>query len=372
MIADLPRYARHPSWLLAAALAATAGGCQVMAPADPVPAPPPEAPTALPEAAPPEPAPPPPVLDPGPATVGPGGPGLFDGRVGQAVPRATYSVLGIPSQPVEGQPTRLGLLRQDLTLGSPLWQADGDEWTFNAHVHSELFDTGAVLPGTGRPFPDSLWDVRLGTTFRHLFDNGWVAGGTVSVGSASDKPFHSINEMTAGVNAFLRVPQGEHNAWLFSLSYSPTAQLSFPIPMVAFLYQPSPDFRVNIGLPFQLMYRPTEDLTLDLSYMLLTTIHAQATYRITPQLRLHAGFDWSNESFFLADRTDTQARFFSYEKRLSVGVLYAFSPRATLDLSAGYVFDRFYFEGRQLSDSQNDRVNVGDSAFVALRFMSKW
>jgi hypothetical protein len=298
--------------------------------------------------------------------------GLLDGRVGQAVPRLTYSVLGIPLQGVTGQSTRLGLVREDLTIGTPIWQCKTDEFTFNAHVHNELFQTDAILPTTGREFPETLWDVRVGTTYRHLFPNDWVTGATISVGSASDKPFHSVNEMTFGVNAFLRIPQGEHNAWLLSLSYSPTSQLSYPIPMAAFLWQPNDWFRAQIGLPFSIVYRPTEDLTIDLSYMLLTNVRAQAAYRLTPSLRLHAGYDWSNEGFYLADRADDRFRFFSYEQRVSAGAQYFLTPRMSFDLSAGYVFSRFFFEGRQLSDSNTNRVDVGDGYFIALRFLSRW
>ncbi len=298
--------------------------------------------------------------------------GLFGGQVGQAVPRATYTVLGLPDQPVRGQPTHLGVLRQDLVLGTPIWQCASDEFTFNARIYNELFDTHAVLPGTARPFPSELWDVRLGMTYRHLFDNGWIAGGSLSVGSASDRPFHSINEMTAGVSAFLRVPSGERNAWLFSMSYSPTGQVSFPIPMVAYVWQPSDYLRVNAGLPLQVMYRPTEDLTLVASYMLLTNVHAQALYRVTRQLRLHAGYDWSNQGFFLADRPDVNDRFFSYEQRLSAGVLYALTPRAAVDFSAGYVFGRFYAEGRSGLGGSADRLDVGDGYFLALRLISRW
>jgi hypothetical protein len=298
--------------------------------------------------------------------------GLFNTRVGQAVPRVTYSVLGIPSESVIGQPTHLAVVRQDLTLSAPIWQCATDEFTLHTHIHSELIDTGAVLPGTGQAFPSALWDVRMGLSYRHEFDNGWIAGTTVSVGSASDKPFHSINEMTEGISAFLRIPQGERNAWLLSLSYSPTAQLNFPIPMAAFIWWPSDYFRAQIGLPFQVMYRPTEDITLDMSYMLLTSVRGQVVYRIAPQVRLHAGYDFSNEGFFLADRVDEQARFFSYEQRVSTGVQYTFSRNASLDLTGGYVFGRYYFEGRRLADSSANRVDVGNGLFIALRFTGRW
>ncbi len=286
--------------------------------------------------------------------------------------RADYRAAWFPDEHVVGQQTVLGCVRQDLGLSCPLWQDGPDEWAASFNGRGEVFHTHAILPTTGQAFPDELWNVRLGTTYRHEFDNGWIAGGTVSVGSASDRPFHSIEEMTAGVNAFLRVPQGDHNAWLFSLAYSPTSELPFPIPGVAFLYQPSDRFRANIGLPFQLMYRPVDDLTLDLSYMLLRTVHARASYRVYDRVRVYAGFDWDNESYFLSDRADERERFFSYDKRLTAGVLVPVGRHVLLDLSGGYVFDRFYFEWRSYSDRNQNRVDVGNGPFGAVRLEARF
>jgi hypothetical protein len=297
---------------------------------------------------------------------------LFNPAVGHAPLRADYRVTWFPDEPVAGQPTRLGYVQNDLGLLFPIYQDGCNEWTGSAHVRDEIFHTGAVLPDSGRPFPDDLWNVRLGTAYRHLFDNGWIAGGSVSVGSASNRPFHSIDEMTAGVNAFLRVPQGEHNAWLFSLNYSPTSELAFPIPGVAYVWQPSDQFCANIGLPLQIVYRPLDDLTFDVSYMLVRTIHARATYRLSPLFLVYGGFDWANESYFLADRVDTRERFFYYDKRLSAGLRANLGRHASLDLAGGYVFDRFYFQGRSYSDSQNDRVTVGDGPFVSLQLLTRW
>jgi hypothetical protein len=298
--------------------------------------------------------------------------GLFNTRVGQAVPRATYSVLGIPSESVKGQPTNLSVVRQDLSLSTPIWQCPTDEFMLTAHLHNEIIDTGAVIPNSTLAFPHTLWDVRLGVSYRHQFENGWTAGTSVNVGSASDKPFHSIHEITEGVSAFLRIPQGERNAWLFSISYSPTAQVNFPIPMVAYIWWPSDYFRAQIGLPLQVMYRPTEDVTLEASYMLLTSVRGQVIYRVAPQFRLHAGYDFSNEGFFLAERLDTQERFFSYEQRVSAGAQYTFNRHASIDLSSGYVFGRYYFEGHSLHATNGSRVDVDDGWFIGLRFVGRW
>jgi hypothetical protein len=292
--------------------------------------------------------------------------------VGHFPLRADYRATWFPDEPVSGQSTHLGYVEQNLSVSFPLWQNATDELSSAIHVCNELFNTRAVLPDTLQPFPDELWNIHLSTTYRHLFDNGWIGGGTLSVGSASDKPFEGIREMTIGINSFLRVPQGEHNAWLFSLAYSNNSQLPIPIPGVAYVWMPNDYFHANIGLPFLLMYRPWDDLTLDFSYMLLTNVRARATYRICPALRIYAGYEWQNESYLLADRVNEEDRFFYYDQRLLGGLQYFFNAHASLDLSGGYLFDRFYFEGRSLSDDHQNRIDVGNGPFLSLQTQIRW
>ncbi|MDB5311131.1 MAG: hypothetical protein JWO38_5333 [Gemmataceae bacterium] len=294
---------------------------------------------------------------------------------GPPVPFASYRATWYPDQPVSGQGTKLGYLQEDFLASAPVFLTKTDQLTVRASVRNEAFNTGAVLPDSARAFPDALWNVQTGLNYTHRFDNNWVAGGMLNLGSASDKPFHSIDEMTIGGGGFLRVPSGDRNAWLFTLSYSPTGQIAFPVPGVAYFYQPSDRFYATIGLPLQINYRPIDDLMLDFSYMLLTNMHAGATYRvssISPRLFLHGGFDWKNESYFLADRTDRQERLFYYDKTLSAGTRYNFNRSMFLDLTCGYAFDRYYFTGRSLSDSHHDRVDVGAGPFAAIQFQGRW
>jgi hypothetical protein len=353
----------------------------------PVPPPPPPGPDAvLPQSAfpdvaplppPPEWPPPPPLLAAPPAD-GPMLSSPFAGApwasptVGQVPFVASYRVTWLPDESVRGQPTKFGLVDQDASVRFPIWQTDRDELSGNVRLRAQVINTGAILPNTDQPFPDNLWDVRFGASYRHLFDNGWIAGGSFSFGSASNKPFNSVNELTVGVNAFLRVPSCERNAWLFSLSYSPTAELAFPIPGVAYMWVPSDQLRMNIGLPFMVMYRPTEDVTLNFSYMLLTTIHARATYRVCPAVRAYVGFDWSNESWFIVPRPDDKDRLFYYEKRLSVGALTNIGRTFLLDISTGYVFDRFYFEGQHYNDRNFNRVDVNDAPLLSFQAQLRW
>ena len=288
-------------------------------------------------------------------------------------PRAAYRIVWLPDEPLTNQPGHLGVIQENLSVGAPLWHDDANFVSLSANVHGESFFTHAVLPDTGRPFPDELWAVRFGTAYSHRFDNGWTAGAGISVGSASDELFHSTREMEIGANAFFVIPQGEHNAWLFTLMYSPTGELAFPIPGVAFYWQPSDNLVASTSVcHFSSMYRPIDEVTLDFSYMLLRTVHARATYHVTPRVGLFTGYDWSNESYFLADRQDINERFFSYDQRVSAGVQAKITPHFLLELSTGYAFDRFYFAGSSYSDRNTDRVDVDPGAFVGIQGRVHW
>jgi hypothetical protein len=297
-------------------------------------------------------------------------PGQFGqgGQFGHSGPSLThYAVTWFPDASVAGQNATLGFVRQEIGVACPLWKDECDMVGLTTNVRSVLFHTLAMLPGSSEAFPQELWDIRFGVNYKHTFDNGWTAGGNVTFGSASDRPFNSVNELTASVMAFLRIPVGEHNAWLFSLMYSPTGELSFPIPGVAFYWQPSDTFNATLGIPFKVMWRPLDGLTLEASYMPLTNVRARATYHIWGGISVYAGYDNTNEAYLLAGRSDTNNRFFIYDQRVTGGVKLEFGRHVCLDLSSGYAFDRLFFQGHSISD-QGPRIDVGDTPFGSLLF----
>jgi hypothetical protein len=285
-----------------------------------------------------------------------------------------YSTDWLPTVGVRGQAADFSSFTENLSFGHPLWSDSVSAWNLSGGVRDRLIDSDAVLPLTGQIIPADLWNVNLGLRYTRLFDNGWIAGGGVSVGSASDHPFWSINEMNVGMNAMLRVPQNEHDAWMFTLMYSPTSELNFPIPGIAYSYNPSPQFHVNIGLPFQMTWRPTDDWRFEASYMLLRTVHAKAQYRLAKWLSAVAAYDWSNEAYSLVDRPELDDRFFIYDQRASMGLQTAVIRNWTAAISAGYVFDRFLYEGESFSPSSANAnsISLGAGPFAALNVGARY
>ncbi len=279
--------------------------------------------------------------------------------------RETY----YPSERVREQGTELKIFEERFSLSFPIWQDTTDELSFSGSVRYQDLDTGntlAVLPATGVLFPGDLWEIKFGPTYRHKFDNGWIAGLNVMVGSASNRPFHSMDEVTARATAFLRIPQGERNAWIFTLNYTNYSEYfsGLPVPGIDYVYSPSDRFTLVFGFPFtSLEWRPVERLTVQVNYVPVRTVKAKLTYEVFRPLRVYAGFDWDDDWYLRANRHDTDDRLFYYEKRLTGGIRFDLK-HVGFEVSGGYAFDRFYFEGDKYSNRNENRIDIHNGPFV--------
>lgn len=287
--------------------------------------------------------------------------------------RARYAITPYAEEPVKNQPTDFSILEQELSLSALVWEKDHVDVRLNAGVRYEGIQTGAILPNTGLPFPDELWNVNLGVTGRYLFESGSALGASVSVGSASDEPFHSSAEIVESFMIFFKLPAGGQDAWFFALMYSNNREFanSVPIPSVEYLYHPSREFEAFVGFPVEFIeWRPTDELSLRILYTPIHNIHAVATYTAADWLRLYAGFDWNTEGYLLVDRPDSADRFFYDEKRAKGGVRLLPGESWIFDLSGGYAFNRNYRESDQGLRSPFDRVFVGSGAYAL--FSLEW
>ena len=291
--------------------------------------------------------------------------GVLAGRFG--IPG--YGAMWIPAQPVAGQNTDLTVLRQDLSVFAPIYREGADTAAVGVGVQNRLFWTSAVLPDSHRPFPSTLWDIEAGMAYSHQWDNGWTTGVAVSAGSASDRPFVQGNVLVAGLTVYNAFPAEGRDAWVLGLNYAPTSDFPYPLPVVFYYWQPSDDTQVGLGLPFFLRWHFLPEWTAEALWVPIRTVNARVTWNPAdrPGLRVYGAFAWWNESFFLSDRVDEQERFYSFEKRIYGGLQFDLPYRLRLDISAGYVFDRFFFQGKQYGDRMHDRVNVGAGVFGAIQ-----
>jgi hypothetical protein len=105
--------------------------------------------------------------------------------------------------------------------------------------------------------------------------------------------------------------------------------------------------------------------------MPLTNVQARATYHVWGPVRVYTGFLWSNQGYFLADRVDKNERFLYYDMRAVSGVQ-ANLGAWSVDLSSGYVFDRYYTQTSNSSLNGADKVDIGAGPFLSLGVRLRW
>ncbi len=280
-----------------------------------------------------------------------------------------YGIEWFPTQSVRSQDVNFQLVDQNASAGMPLWSGDFGTFVFTFGVQNTHAFTDAILPDTGRAFPEDLWDVKFGLTYIRQFDNGSTLGVITGLGSASDKPFHSADEMNVSLITFLRKPaRNERDAWMFGVMYSPSGSLNFPVPILAYEWNRSDAFQMNIGVPLSVTWRPRENWTLNASYVPLTTGNVILTHDLSENWHVYGGYRSIADSYFLSDRVEEEDRFFALQQRLVTGVRWDVGKYGALDFSAGYAFDRRYGEGSNQGATWHDEVEVDPGAFVGLDF----
>jgi hypothetical protein len=290
------------------------------------------------------------------------------GMRGEAMDPAQYTVVWYPSRPVSRPESSedFGLVRQNVSAPVPLWGTRNDGLMLKTGVTYSRFSTNVILPDSHRPFPDELWNVQLGLNYQHISDNGRVYGAALAFGSPSDKPFHSLDEVDLGFRGFMQVPdKNGHDAWRFMVIYSPRSEFPYPIPCLAYIWNPSDTFHASLGVPPEATWQPTDRWTVNLSYMPPVGGNARATYRVFDAFFIYGGFETVHESYFLAGRDDNDDRFMGFEERLIAGTKWDLSPHVTWETNGGYAFDRSYGTGERWLHDLDDRVRLEPGPFLS-------
>jgi hypothetical protein len=296
-------------------------------------------------------------------------------NLGQLKPSLRYEGSYYPASDLENQKTDMGISLHELSGTMPLYQTKSDEIVLLAKAAYASIATEAILPDSGRNFPGNFWNLNAALSYRHSMGEGWLWGAMAGLGSPSNKPFHSSDEMDVNFTGFLRVPHGPRNAWLFLLNYTNNRDFlsGAPLPGLAYLYHPNHKFRMILGAPlFALKYDPTRNWTVSLYYMYPRNVDARLTWHAAHWLHFYIGFDWSNYRYYLADRSHRENRLFYFQKRGFIGSNVVLGGGLILTLETGCSFDRLFFEGENYGDRHQERIDLENSWLAAIRLGVKF
>ncbi len=286
---------------------------------------------------------------------------------GEEVRPPGYSVTWYPSRHVSGSHARedLELVRQSLFAVVPLSMSESEVLAFSTGAEYSSFSSNATLPDSGRPFPDDLWSIQPGLSYLRKA-NGRLYGANVIIGSPSDKPYHSLDELDPILFGFMQTPaRNERDAWRFLLVYAPASSVGFPIPGLAYLWNPSDTFHASLGMFPAVLWQPAPKLTVNVSYLPPAASTARVTYQLLDTLALYGGFESLQRSYLLAGREDNDDRFLGLEERLVAGLRWDMGSFLVGEVSGGYALHRAYAVGESWFNHIEDEVDIDPGPFAS-------
>ncbi len=234
--------------------------------------------------------------------------------------------------------------------------------------------TDLWVPGTTDPMPDRFWDLELSTGVKQTFKDGHAWGIVGSLGSPSDKPFRTMDEVVLGATAFYLIPaSGERNRWVLFLNYS--NQRSFlnhvPLPGAAYLWSPSRNTFAMVGLPaayFRTAW--ASNWSMDLFFFPPLQGDARVAYRWRPNLESYVRIRSDRDAFLRAGRTEADAWLRHAVIQAETGLSWSLGDHVEVDISMGYAFDRKIYESDSFSDRDHE-LELDPGAFAALTLTGK-
>ncbi len=272
-----------------------------------------------------------------------------------------------PRESVRGQSAQMGFANYQFGITAPVVTTDTDLVFANASARVLAIRSNARLETDHVRFPRSFSDYQAGGGFVHQFGDGWSWGTALNLGTASDRPFNGLAEMTLSALAFLRKPDGDKNGWLFYVVSASNGQLgrNIPVPGVAYEYH---NYRLTavLGFPFVTIdYRPIDSVQIEFNYAALTDVLFRTSYHFTDHARVFADYQWTNVAWFRADRMNKKDQTFLYQQQIEGGFGWQANQRVDFRLTGGYAFNRFFVENPGLGFHGRNRTDIAPGPFLA-------
>lgn len=236
------------------------------------------------------------------------------------------------------------------------------EWYHSFSYSGFNISGDLLLPDSGVLVDDLLQDVELGLGCRGARADD-IYGCFASIGSASDRPFDSLDETSLMLNAFYKLARNPASAWMLMLNYSNRRSFlpNIPLPGAAYVYNPDRRTVIIAGMPFFLARYPlTARSEISARYFVPDQIKIESNTRLADNLELLAGVERDEESYFLAGRANREDRLYYEETRLYAGFGWRPESSRRIELTLGYALDRRFYQGEDSDERDRDRVGVED------------
>lgn len=255
-------------------------------------------------------------------------------------------------------------------------KSSSDTWALRERVSRFHLSDPVTISPSGLKIPQTLWATELGMTYGHRRKNGQSLGVNFSIGSASDKIFHSRHETVLQLAGNYRRPIDMNHAWLFFLAYSNNRHFFNNLPLPGFAYYfYSPLYRVRaiLGFPFiSFVLTPTPQWEGRFSIFGPRRLSTEVAFRIKGPFQTYGRYEWGQQEWLRADRENNKDRLFFDRQRVMLGLRTPVSKNISIDTSIGREFKRRLFEHDSANPHGIPMAELPNSSFLDAKFSYRY
>lgn len=226
------------------------------------------------------------------------------------------------------------------------------------HTYFHINSTEPRLPG-------QLFDqsVAIGATVYRTETFALLA--SVGIGYAGTTPYADSDAIYGKADVVARFTLDSQSMLDLALSYAGNRSIwpDIPLPGIAYV-RTSADrsLRYSLGIPYSyVMWKPTQTLTLNMSWLPMYNFSASATQELYENLAIYADFSSRTDAF---QYTDTRGdRLLFEQRRLEGGVIFKPSGHVSLTAAVGYAFSQEFSLGYDSRDD-NGFVKLDPAPYV--------
>lgn len=270
------------------------------------------------------------------------------GGIGLMPPKKTVIAINGMLAP-EGTPTVIE--QSKFNVATPVWNKNGEAFALSLSASQIAFNEKRSFD-SGIKTPKELQRLDLGAQYSRALANKGFFGLRGSLGSASDRPFDTDEEVTFSLTSFYTRPEDTDRQWIWTVFLSNNNSFANYIPIPGFIYlYKTEGFTGMFGLPFMsLQWTPKVPWILSMSYF-ITNFNSEIAYGLRDKFQTFAGFAISQQNFLRAEREERKDRLFFNEKKVFAGVRSPLTQGVSGEVQSGISFDRKLKEGESFNDT---------------------
>ncbi|WP_408096294.1 hypothetical protein ACJVC5_14730 [Peredibacter sp. HCB2-198] len=264
---------------------------------------------------------------------------------------------------------------------SPQRDMDGGKdkthvWSSAVGANQKIYDDGKNLVTLGGKWQkldltaqskelNDFYNIQGSIGYRRMLENNNFAFGSLSYGSASDRPFKSNRDNTLNANYIQKFSP----KWFGLLNYSNNRTFLNNIPLPGFFYvkEMTAERGMIIGFPiFYYMTPVGENYSLRYFGILPWTHRLKFLYTKYKFILPYIGYEQAPQTYFRDAREERKDRFFWFERRVGMGVEGGLARGFRFDFYTGWAFDRQFYEARNFSEKKKFLINLESAPFAQL------